>query len=53
MSECLTESVCVRAPEFRADMLLVRGDPTTDILATRNISRVWKAGVEVDNIRSQ
>ena len=32
----------------RADMLLVRGNPTVDILATRDILRVWKGGVEVD-----
>jgi imidazolonepropionase-like amidohydrolase len=35
-------------PGFRADMLLVRGDPTSDILAVRDIVRVWKTGVEVD-----
>jgi hypothetical protein len=29
-------------------MLLVKGDPTTDIKATRNIARVWKGGVAVD-----
>src|SRR5262249_40263240 len=32
----------------RADMLLVRGDPTSDLLAVRDIIRIWKAGVEVD-----
>jgi imidazolonepropionase-like amidohydrolase len=32
----------------RADMLLVRGDPTADVFAVRNIVRVWKLGVEVD-----
>lgn len=31
----------------RADLLLIRGDPTTDITATRDILRVWKAGVEL------
>jgi imidazolonepropionase-like amidohydrolase len=36
------------APGLRADMLLVRGDPSPDILATRDILRMWKAGVEVD-----
>jgi imidazolonepropionase-like amidohydrolase len=35
-------------PGYRADLLLVRGDPTADVLATRDIARVWKAGVEVD-----
>jgi hypothetical protein len=29
-------------------MLLVRGDPTADILATRDIARIWKLGVEFD-----
>lgn len=28
----------------RADLLLVEGDPTTDVTATRRIVRVWKAG---------
>lgn len=32
---------------LRADLLLVRGDPTTDILATRNIVAVWKRGVRL------
>ncbi len=31
---------------LRADLLLVRGDPTSDILATRDIQRVWKGGIE-------
>src|SRR5262249_10231517 len=35
-------------PGRRADLLLVEGDPTADIKATRNIARVWKAGVAVD-----
>jgi imidazolonepropionase-like amidohydrolase len=35
-------------PGLRADMLLVRGDPTSDLLAIRDIVRIWKAGVEVD-----
>jgi imidazolonepropionase-like amidohydrolase len=35
-------------PGRRADMILVRGDPTTDVLATRDIVRIWKLGVEVD-----
>ena len=32
----------------RADLLLVRGDPTTDITATRAIVGVWKQGVRLD-----
>jgi imidazolonepropionase-like amidohydrolase len=36
------------APGQRADLLLVRGDPTTDIVATRAIEGVWKLGVPVD-----
>ena len=35
-------------PGRRADLLLVKGDPTADIKATRNIARIWKGGVEVD-----
>jgi imidazolonepropionase-like amidohydrolase len=33
------------APGLRADLLLVRGDPTQEITATRNIVAVWKCGV--------
>jgi imidazolonepropionase-like amidohydrolase len=32
------------APGLRADLLLVEGDPTADIRATRRIIRVWKLG---------
>ena len=34
-------------PGMRADLLLVEGDPTKDILATRNIVAIWKRGVRV------
>ena len=34
-------------PGQRADLVLVEGDPTTDILATRRISMVWKRGIRV------
>ncbi len=30
-----------------ADLLLVEGDPTQDMLATRNIVAVWKCGVQI------
>ena len=32
----------------RADLLLVRGDPTVDIKATRLIEAIWKGGARVD-----
>lgn len=34
------------APGLRADLVLVKGDPSTDIKATRDILRVWKLGRE-------
>jgi hypothetical protein len=36
------------AAGLRADLLLVDGDPTTDILATRNIAGIWKNGTPLD-----
>jgi imidazolonepropionase-like amidohydrolase len=33
-------------PGMRADLLMVEGNPLQDIKATRNIKRVWFAGVE-------
>ena len=35
-------------PGRRADLVLVDGDPTSDIRATRAIVQVWKAGVPYD-----
>ncbi len=35
------------APGARADLILVHGDPTTDIRATRAIVRIWKNGAAV------
>ncbi|MEQ0564835.1 amidohydrolase family protein [Amycolatopsis sp. NEAU-NG30] len=32
-------------PGLRADLLLVDGDPTSDITATRSITEVWRRGV--------
>jgi hypothetical protein len=36
------------APGLRADLVLVQGDPTSDISATRRIEAVWRGGVRVD-----
>jgi imidazolonepropionase-like amidohydrolase len=33
---------------LRADLVLVSGDPTKDVLATRDIVGIWKAGVPFD-----
>lgn len=36
------------APGLRADLLLVNGDPTADIKATRDILAIWKTAASVD-----
>jgi len=35
------------SPEMRADLILVEGDPTKNILNTRNIVAVWKRGMRI------
>lgn len=36
------------APGLRADLVLVQGDPGQDVIATRNILRIWKGGHPVE-----
>ena len=36
------------APGLRADLVLVTGDPTKEITATRNIVEIWKGGARLD-----
>jgi imidazolonepropionase-like amidohydrolase len=39
------------APGYRADLLLLSGDPIADITASRRIEAVWKGGVRFDRER--
>ena len=39
-------------PGLRADLVLVDGDPTHDILATRRIVAIWKRGERIDRNQS-
>ena len=39
------------AAGMRADLMLVEGNPTRDVLATRRIVGVWKRGVGVERAR--
>jgi imidazolonepropionase-like amidohydrolase len=41
------------APGLRADLVLVNGDPTNDVLATRAIVAIWKLGQRVDRERDR
>lgn len=38
------------APGLRADLVLVDGDPTADITATRSIAAIWRAGVPLAGV---
>ncbi|KAF8189839.1 hydrolase [Mycena galopus ATCC 62051] len=40
----------VVAPGMRADLLLISSDPVANISATRNIQRVWVAGIEYEGV---
>jgi len=37
----------------KADLVLVRGDATRDVLATRDLAGIWKDGVRVERVRPE
>ena len=39
------------APGMKADLVLVRGDATRDVRATRDLAGIWKDGVRVERVR--
>jgi imidazolonepropionase-like amidohydrolase len=41
------------AKGMKADLVLVDGDPTANIAATRNISEIWKSGQSANHLRDQ
>ena len=41
------------APGMKADLVLVRGDATRDVAATRDLAGIWKDGVRVERVRPE